>query len=173
MTPVRVGILTVSDRSFQGLREDAGGPALASAVENEGWVVAARSIVPDGKKEISSTLCRWADEEGWDVLLTTGGTGLSPRDVTPEATAEILEKQIPGLGEIMRREGLSQTPLAALSRALCGSRGRALIINLPGNPSGALRSFQSIKHLIPHALKILRGGDHENLHAHVESRRSP
>lgn len=158
-----VGVLTVSDRCSRGLREDAGGPALRRLAEARGWDVARHKIVPDEMSEIVEALTRWSGEDNLSLILTTGGTGLGPRDVTPEATRNVLDKELPGLAEVMRLEGLKRTPLAALSRGLCGSRGRTLILNLPGSPKGASESFEAAAGLIPHAVLMLTGAGHAEM----------
>ena len=155
MTPA-VAILTVSDRCARGERADAGGPALRAAVEKRGWRVASARVVADEEPAISAVLKEWCDGGAVRLVLT----GLSPRDVTPEATRAVLDKELPGFGELMRRRGLETTPTAALSRSLAGSRGRSLIVNLPGSPKGAVESFEAVAELIPHALAMLAGGDH-------------
>lgn len=155
-----VAILTASDRSARGERPDAGGPALRAAVERRGWSVVESRVVADEQLLIEAALKAWCDGGVVRLVMTTGGTGLSPRDVTPEATRAVLDKELPGFGELMRRRGLESTPMAVLSRALAGSRGRVLIVNLPGSPQGALESFEAVADLIPHALAMLTGGDH-------------
>ncbi|OGS39152.1 MAG: molybdenum cofactor biosynthesis protein [Elusimicrobia bacterium RIFOXYD12_FULL_66_9] len=159
MTPV-VAILTVSDRAASGERPDAGGPALRAVVERRGWRVAEVRVVADESATISSAVRDWCDGLEIRLVLTTGGTGLSPRDVTPEATRAVLDKELPGFGELMRLRGLETTPTSVLSRALAGSRGSALVVNLPGSPKGAVESFEAVADLIPHALAMLSGADH-------------
>ena len=148
-------ILTVSDSSAHGLRPDTSGPALASLLIQNSYQVIETAIVPDEIPEIQAALIRMATNAR--LVVSTGGTGLSPRDVTPEATRTICERTIDGLSEIMRFEGLKKTPFAALSRSICGTRGATLIINVPGSPKGAVESLSAIMHLIPHALNLLRG----------------
>lgn len=150
-------VITVSDRSWRGEREDRSGPELKNFIENLGGQVLKTSIVPDEKEKIKQELLELCDrEKAPEVILTTGGTGLSPRDVTPEATREIIEKEVPGLAEAMRAESLKKTPMAMLSRAVCGIRKRTLIINLPGSVQGALENFQVVVPVLTHALEILR-----------------
>lgn len=155
MSAIRFGILTVSDRSSQGIRPDASGPALEEAVSHQGWVVARTLIVPDELEMIRSTLETWSDAGDLDVILTTGGTGFSPRDVTPEATLEAVDRPTPGLAEAMRSASLKVTPHAMLSRATAGIRGQTLIVNLPGSPKGALENFNVIMPVLPHAVDLL------------------
>ncbi len=154
---VRVGILTVSDRSFQGTRADTAGPALSAAIRQPGWTIQATGVVPDEVESIIAKLIEWTDRGDIDVVLTTGGTGLAARDVTPEATLAIVQRAVPGLAEAMRAASLKITPHAMLSRATAGIRGRTLVINLPGSPKGALENFQVIQSVLPHAVELLRG----------------
>lgn len=155
--PILTGILTISDRSSRGEREDTSGPALEKVAGVRGWVVQEKLIIPDDLKTISETLVLWADERKLDLILTTGGTGFAPRDVTPEATLEVIDRLAPGLAEAMRSASLSVTPHAMLSRAVAGIRGQTLIVNLPGSPRGAVENLQVILPAIPHAVQILRG----------------
>jgi len=151
----RIGILPVSDRSSRGERPDASGPALESAVIAQGWAVVQKAIVPDDREAIQETLADWADAGQVDVILTTGGTGFSRRDVTPEATLDVVERQAQGIAEAMRLASLQVTPHAMLSRALAGIRGRTLIVNLPGSPKGALENFEVILPVLLHAVELL------------------
>src|SRR5512136_939357 len=134
---IRIGILTISDRSFHGQRPDLSGPALTQAITEHGWLVVKTEILPDEIDGITNLLVQWADSGEMDIILTTGGTGFSPRDVTPEATQAAIQRPTPGLVEAMRAAGLSITPHAMLSRAIAGIRGNTLIVNLPGSPRGA------------------------------------
>ena len=153
---LRFGILTSSDRSSRGERPDLSGPALQELVRAQGWIVTLTSIVPDDLETLRETLCTWADGGEVDIILTTGGTGFAPRDVTPEATAQVIDRLAPGLAEAMRQESLKVTPHAMLSRAAAGIRGRVLIINLPGSPGAAVENLQVVLPVLEHALELLR-----------------
>lgn len=150
-------ILTISDRSFRGEREDLTGPELKRFLEAKGAKVVHMSIVPDEKEIIKARLMELCDgENSPEIILTAGGTGLGPRDVTPEATQEILEKEIPGIAETMRARSLAMTPAAMLSRAVSGLRKKTLIINLPGSPKGARENLEAVASALPHAVEIIR-----------------
>ena len=151
-------VITVSDRSFRGEREDAGGPAVKAVLEQAGYAVGAVEIVPDEQPEIEAALIRAADAEKVALIVTTGGTGFAPRDVTPEATAAVCEKLAPGIPEAMRAASMKITPKACLSRAAAGIRGISLIVNLPGSPKGACENLQAVLEPIEHGIYILRGG---------------
>lgn len=153
---LRVAILTVSDRSSRGDRPDSSGPALVDAVTSYGWQVVETGIVPDEIAAIRSTLVNWADSTRIDLILTTGGTGFAPRDVTPEATLGVVERLTPGLSEAMRAESLKTTRHAMLSRAISGIRKRCLIINLPGSPRAALENLEIVAPVLSHAVDLLR-----------------
>lgn len=148
-------VLTVSDSAARGERQDLSGPAVAEALRRKGFDVVAVEIAPDERTTIENALMRLAARVR--LVVTTGGTGLAERDVTPEATSAICERLVEGLSERMRLEGARKTPLAALSRGLCGTRGQSLIVNLPGNPAGATDSLAAIVDLLPHALELLAG----------------
>lgn len=154
--PIKVAILTISDRSFRGEREDLSGPALGVEIQKLGWEIAHTAIVPDEISEIAPTLAELADSGLADVILTSGGTGFAPRDVTPEATRQVLERLTPGLDEAMRATSLRITQHAMLSRAVSGIRKATLIVNLPGSPRGALETLAVIAPVLPHAIELLR-----------------
>lgn len=153
--PLRVAVLTISDRSSAGQRPDLSGPALAAEIEKFGWVCVQTAVVPDEISQISSILVNWADSGQSDLILTTGGTGFSPRDVTPEATRAVLHRETPGIAEAVRSRSLAVTPHAMLSRAVSGIRGKSLIINLPGSPKAAVESLGFIAAVLPHAVQLI------------------
>jgi len=153
---IRFGILTISDRSSRGERADTSGPTLARLIEAEGWTIAKQSLLPDEEPAIREILTKWADSSELDVILTTGGTGFAPRDVTPEATRAVIERETPGLAEAMRAASLKITPYAMLSRIVAGIRKRTIIINLPGSPKGAVENLQVVVPVLPHAVQLLR-----------------
>ncbi len=154
--PLRFGILTASDRSSRGERPDLSGPALVELVNAQGWLVNRTGIVPDEKDILRETLATWADSCEVDIILTTGGTGFAPRDVTPEATRLVIDREAPGLAEAMRQESLKSTPHAMLSRAIAGIRGRTVIINLPGSLKAAMENFKVVQPVLQHAVELLR-----------------
>ena len=163
---IQAVILTVSDSAVSGTRADRSGPALRERVEAQGWTVRAQELVADERDEIAAVLRRWSDSPEAIVILTTGGTGVALRDVTPEATREVIEREVPGLAEVMRADGRKTTPFAVLSRGVAGLRGRTLIVNLPGSPKGAVESFDSIAKLIPHVVDLVEG---RTSHANVSN----
>lgn len=154
---IRVAVITVSDSAVAGTREDRSGPAVCERVESFGWTVNSRELVPDESLQIAEAIRQFATSGEVSVILTTGGTGVALRDVTPEATRGVIEREIPGLGELMRSEGRKFTSKAVLSRGLAGVRGRTLIVNLPGSPKGAVESLDAIAKLIPHVVDLLEG----------------
>lgn len=156
---LRFSILTVSDRSSRGERPDTSGPALAELVQSQGWQILQQAIVPDEIEAIKEVLQAWADSGDTDVILATGGTGFALRDVTPEATRQVVERLTPGLDEAMRSASLKVTPHAMLSRAVSGIRKRTLIITLPGSPKGATENLQVVLPALEHAVKLLRDED--------------
>ncbi len=163
---IQVAILTISDRSSRGEREDTSGPALGAEAQKLGWEVIHTAIVPDDLNSIKSILVQWSASHQVDLVLTTGGTGFSPRDVTPEATLAVIERHAPGLAEAMRYESLKITPHAMLSRAVAGILDRTLIVNFPGSPRAAVENLAVIAPVIPHAIELLREDpDSEKGHA--------
>ncbi len=153
---IRFAILTISDRSSKGIRPDTSGTGLANAVEQVGGEIIKTAIIPDDIETIKKYLSEWCDSSEIDILLTTGGTGFSPRDNTPEATLAVIERLASGLAEAMRLESLKITPHAMLSRAVAGIRKRTLIINFPGSPKAALENFNVILPVLPHAVDLLQ-----------------
>lgn len=154
-TAIKAAVLTVSDSAARGERADLSGPAVAEELRALRAEIVAAEIIPDERTRIAERLCYYADHTVTNLIVTTGGTGFSPRDVTPEATRDVIEREAPGLAELMRAESVKITPLAALSRAVCGARGHTLIINLPGSVRGARENFAAVSRLLPHAVALL------------------
>ena len=150
-------VLTISDSVSAGSRQDRSGPAVRDRLEQLGWSVSVLEVIPDDAPLIGARLATLADGGQISAIFTTGGTGITARDVTPEATRAILDREIPGFGELMRSRGRKSTLLASLSRSLAGTRGRVLIVNLPGSPKGAVESLDAIVELVPHVLELLGG----------------
>jgi molybdenum cofactor synthesis domain-containing protein len=153
---IRCAILTISDRSARGERPDASGPALSEMLSERGWLLLRTGLVPDERELIRQILAEWCAAEDIDLILTTGGTGFAPRDVTPEATRAVIEREAPGLAEAMRIASMAVTPHAMLSRAVAGICRQTLIVNLPGSPKAALENLNAIAHVLPHAIQLLR-----------------
>ena len=159
----RAAVLTVSDRSAAGEREDASGPLLAGLLEQKGWVVSERRVVPDDAAAVAAALIDLAGT-GVPLILTTGGTGVAPRDVTPDATRSVADREVPGIAEALRAAGLGETPHAMLSRAMAVVRGRTLIVNLPGSPRGAESGFRTLAPVLDHAVALLAGATESGQH---------
>ncbi len=157
MEKTRVGILIMSDKGSKGLRADESGDVVAGMLENRGFNVVKRAIVPDDLTQIIDTLIQWVDQEGLELIITSGGTGLSPTDVTPQAMNRVVDYPVPGMAEAMRAESLKKTPHAMLSRAMAGVRKRSLIINLPGSPRGAKENLTVVLPALSHGLAKLAG----------------
>ena len=154
---IHAAVLTISDKGSRGERPDASGPVVQELLEQAGITVAHSEIIPDEQDDIARQLIRCCDETHCDLIVTTGGTGVGPRDVTPEATRSVIERELPGFGEAMRSESLKITPHAVISRALAGIRGRSLIINLPGSPKAVRENLETILPALPHAIELLQG----------------
>jgi molybdopterin adenylyltransferase len=157
---IKVAVLTISDSCTEGNREDVSGQTIIDMLPEENYEVCEKKIVADDHEKIVNALKSFSDEQGIDVILTTGGTGLGPRDITPEATASVCERMAPGFSEIIRVEGFKKTPKAILSRGVTGVRKKTLIVNLPGSPKAVRECLEIILGLIPHAVKMMRGGGH-------------
>ncbi len=158
---MRVAVLTISDSVSRKQREDLSGPAVVAFCRGLQWEIVMTQRVSDDLDIIREQLCELADSGRFDLVLTTGGTGIGPRDNAPEATQAIAERVIPGIAEEMRRKGLEKTPTAVLSRGLAITRGKTLIVNLPGSPKGATESIEAVAHLLPHAVHVLNGARHD------------
>ncbi len=158
---MNVAIITVSDTVASGERQDASGPAVAVRCQELKFTVESTHTLPDDPAQIRSLLSKLADAQNIDVILTTGGTGIGPRDSTPEATQAVAERLVPGMAEEMRRQGLAHTPRAILSRGVAAIRGRTLILNLPGSPKGAVESLDAVAALLPHSVQIMQGARHD------------
>jgi molybdopterin adenylyltransferase len=158
---IRAAVITVSDRGSRGERADGSGPEVARILQEAGMQIVDTRIVPDEKADIRRLLIEWSDDCYVDLIVTTGGTGVTPRDVTPDATREVIEREIPGMAEAMRSHSAAVTPHAMISRALAGIRGRTLIINLPGSPRGARENLTVLLPALPHAIEKIRGDETE------------
>jgi len=156
----RAVVITVSDRGSRGERPDGSGPAVEEILREMGMDIIGRRIIPDEREMIRRTLLMWCDS-GVDLIVTTGGTGVSPRDVTPDATLDVIDREIPGMAEAMRRQSAAITPHAMISRAMAGIRGRTLIINLPGSPKGARENLAVLRPALPHAIEKIKGDESE------------
>jgi molybdenum cofactor synthesis domain-containing protein len=152
-----VAVLTISDSAYAGSRQDRSGPALCARLEQAGFRVTVADVIPDDRADIRDRLAALADTAAITAIFTTGGTGVALRDVTPEATRDVIEKEIPGIAELMRARGRQSTPRAVLSRGVAGTRGRVLIVNFPGSPQAAVESLDAIVELVPHVLDLLSG----------------
>jgi molybdenum cofactor synthesis domain-containing protein len=157
---IKAAILTVSDSCAQGKRTDTSGQTIKQMLEDSEFEVVEKAVVPDDHHAITEALTRYSDQKGIEIVLTTGGTGLGPRDVTPEATMSVCERMAPGLSEILRSEGYKRAPNAVLSRGGAGLRNSTLIINLPGSPKAVRESLEIILNILPHAVQMMRGGGH-------------
>ena len=160
-TPLRVAVITISDSVSSGKSEDKSGPAVIARCRELGWEIKSSLVIPDDPPSIREQLRQFADSSRVDLILTTGGTGLSPRDSTPEATTAVADRLVPGFAEEMRRKGMEKTPRAILSRAVAAVRHKSLILNLPGSPKGAVESLNALADLLPHSISIIHGARHD------------
>jgi len=160
-TPLRVAVITISDSVSAGRNEDKSGPAVVARCRELGWEIKSSLVIPDDPPSIREQLREFADSGRVDLILTTGGTGLSPRDSTPEATIAVADRLVPGFAEEMRRKGMEKTPRAILSRAVAAVRHKSLILNLPGSPKGAVESLDALADLLPHSIAIIHGARHD------------
>jgi molybdopterin adenylyltransferase len=167
---IRLAILTISDAGSRGDRSDSSGDLIAAWVKERGYTLTERALVPDETGRIASTLAGWCDGDRADLILTTGGTGLTERDVTPEATRAVLQKEAPGIAEALRMSAYPRFPRAALSRGTAGVRGKTLIVNLPGSPGGVRDGLDVLAQLVEHAVELVRGV--KTAHEEVASRKS-
>jgi len=158
--PVSAAVLTISDSCARGEREDASGPSVANFLRTRGFVIAGAQVIPDESPAIQQAIFTWANKAR--LVVTTGGTGIAPRDVTPETTRAVCDRLLEGIAERMRLEGSKKTPFAMLSRGVCGVRGTSLVLNLPGSPNGAIDSLAAVIDLLPHALQLLAGNSHHD-----------
>ncbi|MBL7224889.1 MAG: MogA/MoaB family molybdenum cofactor biosynthesis protein [Desulfobacteraceae bacterium] len=154
---IRAGVLTISDKGAKGLREDESGEIILQMLKEHGFTVVKRGIVPDDRQQIADTLIMWVDKDGLALIITSGGTGLSPTDVTPQAMEQVIDYQVPGMAEAMRAASLKKTPHAMISRAMAGVRNSSLIINLPGSPRGAEENLSVVLPALDHGLSKLAG----------------
>ena len=168
MEPIRAGVVIVSDKGYAGEREDVSGPLLADLLRRMGAEVVIQTVVPDEESQIKQLLVSLADEAQVDLVGTTGGTGPAPRDVTPEATRAVTERDMPGLAEALRFEGYRKTPLAIISRGAAAIRGGTLIVNLPGSPKAVREGMETLAPILPHAIRMLRGVDTEHGPKHTQ-----
>lgn len=168
MDSIRAGVATISDKGAAGEREDISGPLLADLLREMGAQIEQQVIIPDERGQIEQLLIEWSDERSLDLIVTTGGTGATPRDVTPEATKAVIEREMPGIVEVLRFTGYQNTPLAVLSRGVAGLRGHTLIVNLPGSPGAVRDGMETLTPILPHAVRMARGEDtghdHEEEH---------